>query len=60
MVPLTVFLVFTMAHVIAGVPKEEGIDCPEKFHGRAAFFEFIELNKEFTAYWYERFKSAYS
>ena len=40
--------------------KDNGIECPEKFQGRKAFFDFLDNNKEFTDYWYKRFKEAFS
>ena len=40
--------------------KENDIECPEKFQGRKAFFDFLDNNKDFTDYWYKRFKEAFS
>jgi RecA/RadA recombinase len=39
--------------------KEADIECPEKFQGRKAFFDFINGNDKFVNYWYERFKNAF-
>ena len=37
-----------------------GIECPAKFHGEQAIFNFLEENPKFVEYWYDRFKDALS
>ena len=39
--------------------EEAGIECPEKFQGRKAFFDFIDGNDKFVDYWYDRFTKAF-
>ena len=40
--------------------KKIGIECPPKFHGEQAIFNFLEENPKFVEYWYNRFKEALS
>ena len=40
--------------------KEHDIECPEKFQGRNNLFKFLEENKEFTDYWFNKFKNIFA